>query len=214
MGRSRCGTPRTGRPPRPLRSGGHPGPAPAGRGAGLATGSCAGSPRGRRRCASWHRSIWRFTPRSRRTVVPERLWTTAHTRTSDRSKAPRRSPIARRAPIEQLKDDLGYLQLGRAAECSATLAEEAKAKDWSHVEFLAKVIGEQARLDHQPAPGGTVALRPLPLSADDGASISSSSRAWIASSSPTWPPCASLQRTVPRSSSASPVAARRTWPWH
>ena len=47
-------------------------------------------------------------------------------------------------PYEQLKDDLGYLQLGRAAECFATLAEEAKAKDWSHVEFLAKVIGEQA----------------------------------------------------------------------
>ena len=47
-------------------------------------------------------------------------------------------------PYEQLKDDLGYLQLGRAAECFATLAEEAKAKDWSHVEFLAQVIGEQA----------------------------------------------------------------------
>jgi DNA replication protein DnaC len=47
-------------------------------------------------------------------------------------------------PYEQLKDDLGYLQLGRAAECFATLAEEAKTKDWSHVEFLAKVIGEQA----------------------------------------------------------------------
>ena len=47
-------------------------------------------------------------------------------------------------PYEQLKDDLGYLQLGRAAECFATLAEEAKAKGWSHVEFLAKVIGEQA----------------------------------------------------------------------
>jgi DNA replication protein DnaC len=47
-------------------------------------------------------------------------------------------------PYEQLKDDLGYLQLGRAAECFATLAEEAKAKEWSHVEFLAKVIGEQA----------------------------------------------------------------------
>jgi DNA replication protein DnaC len=45
---------------------------------------------------------------------------------------------------ERLKDDLGYLQLGRAAECFATLAEQAKAEQWSHVEFLAKVIGEQA----------------------------------------------------------------------
>jgi len=48
------------------------------------------------------------------------------------------------SPYEQLKDDFGYLQLGRAAECFATLAEEAKAKDWSHVEFLARVIAEQA----------------------------------------------------------------------
>jgi DNA replication protein DnaC len=48
------------------------------------------------------------------------------------------------APYEQLKDDLGYLQLGRAAECFATLAEEAKTEKWSHVEFLARVIAEQA----------------------------------------------------------------------
>ena len=45
---------------------------------------------------------------------------------------------------ESLKDDLGYLQLGRAAECFATLAEQAKAEEWSHVEFLARVIAEQA----------------------------------------------------------------------
>jgi len=48
------------------------------------------------------------------------------------------------SPYEQLKNDLGYLQLERAAECFATLAEEAKSNDWSHVEFLAKVIAEQA----------------------------------------------------------------------
>jgi DNA replication protein DnaC len=48
------------------------------------------------------------------------------------------------APYEQLKDDLGYLQLGRAAECFATLAEEAKAQGWSHVEFLAAVMAEQS----------------------------------------------------------------------
>jgi DNA replication protein DnaC len=48
------------------------------------------------------------------------------------------------APYEQLKDDLGYLQLGRAAECFATLADQAKAEKWSHVEFLARVIAEQA----------------------------------------------------------------------
>jgi DNA replication protein DnaC len=45
---------------------------------------------------------------------------------------------------EQLKNDLGYLQLGRAAECFATVAETAKAGGWSHVEYLARVVAEQA----------------------------------------------------------------------
>jgi DNA replication protein DnaC len=45
---------------------------------------------------------------------------------------------------EQLKDDLGYLQLGRAAEVFATLADQAKTEQWSHVEYLAKVVAEQA----------------------------------------------------------------------
>jgi DNA replication protein DnaC len=44
---------------------------------------------------------------------------------------------------EQLKDDLGYLQLGRAAETFATMAETAKKNDWSHVQFLAELIGDQ-----------------------------------------------------------------------
>jgi DNA replication protein DnaC len=46
-------------------------------------------------------------------------------------------------PYEQLKDDLGYLQLGRAAECFATLAEQASQNGWSHVEYLSRVIAEQ-----------------------------------------------------------------------
>jgi DNA replication protein DnaC len=45
---------------------------------------------------------------------------------------------------ERLKDDLGYLQLGRAADVFATLAEQAAKEEWSHVEFFARVIGEQA----------------------------------------------------------------------
>jgi DNA replication protein DnaC len=44
---------------------------------------------------------------------------------------------------EQLKDDLGYLQLGRAAEVFATLAEQARNHHWTHVEFLARLIAEQ-----------------------------------------------------------------------
>jgi DNA replication protein DnaC len=45
---------------------------------------------------------------------------------------------------EQLKRDLDYLQLPRAAECFATLADEAKTQSWSHVEYLGKVVAEQA----------------------------------------------------------------------
>lgn len=44
---------------------------------------------------------------------------------------------------EQLKDDLGYLQLGRAAETFATMAETARKQDWSHIQFLAELIGDQ-----------------------------------------------------------------------
>jgi DNA replication protein DnaC len=45
---------------------------------------------------------------------------------------------------EDLKDDLGYLQLNRAAEVFATLAEQARTDEWSHVEFLHRLIGDQA----------------------------------------------------------------------
>ena len=45
---------------------------------------------------------------------------------------------------EQLKDDFGYLQLETAAERFALLAEEANTEGWSHVEYLARVVGEQA----------------------------------------------------------------------
>ena len=47
------------------------------------------------------------------------------------------------SPYEQLKNDLGYLQLGRATECFATVADRAKREDWSHVEYLAAVMAEQ-----------------------------------------------------------------------
>ncbi len=47
------------------------------------------------------------------------------------------------SPYEALKADLGYLGLGRATECFAVLAEEAKAGEWSHVSYLARVMAEQ-----------------------------------------------------------------------
>ena len=45
---------------------------------------------------------------------------------------------------ESLKADLDYLALPRAAEVFAFLADEAKQEGWSHVEYLAKVMAEQA----------------------------------------------------------------------
>ncbi len=45
---------------------------------------------------------------------------------------------------EQIKTDLGYLQLTRAGEVFATLADDAKAHDWTHNEFLARLLDEEA----------------------------------------------------------------------
>jgi len=45
---------------------------------------------------------------------------------------------------ERIKDDLGYLRLGRAQECFATLVDEARAEGWDHLEFLARLVGEEA----------------------------------------------------------------------
>jgi DNA replication protein DnaC len=47
------------------------------------------------------------------------------------------------SPYEQLKDDLGYLALGRAAERFAVLAEQAQKESWSHVDYLSAVMADQ-----------------------------------------------------------------------
>jgi DNA replication protein DnaC len=47
------------------------------------------------------------------------------------------------SPYEQLKDDLGYLQLDAAAEVFAPLAEQAMAEDWPPVVYLERVIAAQ-----------------------------------------------------------------------
>ena len=48
---------------------------------------------------------------------------------------------------EQIKADLGYLHLDAAAASFAVLAEEARLNEWSHVEFLARLVAEQATAD-------------------------------------------------------------------
>jgi DNA replication protein DnaC len=48
---------------------------------------------------------------------------------------------------EQIKADLGYLNLGAAQASFATLAEQARLEDWTHIDFLARLIAEQATAD-------------------------------------------------------------------
>ena len=48
---------------------------------------------------------------------------------------------------EQIKADLGYLHLDAAATTFAVLAEQARTKNWTHIEFLARLVAEQATAD-------------------------------------------------------------------
>jgi len=48
---------------------------------------------------------------------------------------------------EQIKADLGYLNLTAAQASFATLAEQARLEDWTHIDFLARLIAEQATAD-------------------------------------------------------------------
>jgi DNA replication protein DnaC len=45
---------------------------------------------------------------------------------------------------EQIKNDCGYLKLDRAGEVFATLADDAKAHHWTHIEFLARLLDQEA----------------------------------------------------------------------
>lgn len=45
---------------------------------------------------------------------------------------------------EQIKTDLGYLKLNRAGEVFATLADDARTHDWTHIEYLARLLDEEA----------------------------------------------------------------------
>ena len=48
---------------------------------------------------------------------------------------------------EQIKADLGYLKLDAAAGSFATLAEQARAEDWTHIDYLARLVAIQATAD-------------------------------------------------------------------
>lgn len=65
-------------------------------------------------------------------------------------------------PYEQLKDDLGYLQLGRTAECFATLARTSRPGRLDPCRIAGPGRRRASLRHHQPAPGRPAALRPLP----------------------------------------------------
>lgn len=44
---------------------------------------------------------------------------------------------------EQIKDDLGYLGLNRATEVFAALGDEARDHQWTHIEYLARLLAEE-----------------------------------------------------------------------
>ncbi len=48
---------------------------------------------------------------------------------------------------EQIKADLGYLNLTAAQASFATLAEQARLEDWTHIDYLARLVAEQATAD-------------------------------------------------------------------
>ncbi len=48
---------------------------------------------------------------------------------------------------EQIKADLGYLNLTAAQASFATLAEQARIEDWTHIDYLARLVAEQATAD-------------------------------------------------------------------
>ena len=48
---------------------------------------------------------------------------------------------------EQIKSDLGYLKLDAAAGSFAGLAEQARTEDWTHIDFLARLVAIGATAD-------------------------------------------------------------------
>ncbi|HEX3539909.1 MAG TPA: ATP-binding protein, partial [Acidimicrobiales bacterium] len=63
---------------------------------------------------------------------------------------------------EQVKDDLGYLKLTKAAEVFAALAEQAAAEGWSHLEYLAAVAAAEAAHSRQRRLGARMRFAHLP----------------------------------------------------
>ena len=125
----------------------------------------------------------------------------------------RRGRVSAVGVYEQIKDDLGYLQLDRAAEVFATLAEQARTDDWSHIEFLGP-----ARSPSRPPRPATGGCRPgcgSPGSRSarrSTSSTSSSNRPSTANSSTTSPRCGSCRPADRSCSSGNPAAARPTSP--
>ncbi len=68
---------------------------------------------------------------------------------------------------EQIKADLGYLNLDAAAASFAVLAEQARSDDWSHIEYLARLVAEQATADRNRRLAARLRYARVPLPANN-----------------------------------------------
>jgi DNA replication protein DnaC len=91
---------------------------------------------------------------------------------------------------EQLKDDLGYLKLTRAAEVLPALLDRARADGLSHAQFLAELVAQQAAATRNRRLSARLRFAHFPSDAPWTSSTSTSSRQLTASSSPTSRPYA------------------------
>jgi hypothetical protein len=96
---------------------------------------------------------------------------------------------------EQIKTDLGYLNLDAAAGSFATLAEQARSDGWT---TSSSSPGSSPSKPPRTATGASLldcATPGSPTAGDSTSPTSSSNRRWTANSSRTSPPCGSSRRT-------------------
>ena len=64
---------------------------------------------------------------------------------------------------EQIKADLGYLNLTAAQASFATLAEQARLENWTHIDFLARLVAEHATADRDRRPAARLRYARFPF---------------------------------------------------
>ena len=97
---------------------------------------------------------------------------------------------------EQLKDDLGYLKLVRAAEVLPSLLDRARDQQLTHAQFLAELLAEEAAATRNRRMAARLRFATFPPGAPSRGSTSTFSPRSTPSSSPTWRPCGSSTKAA------------------